>query len=1142
MDGSYGNVYGGTPPMSPDTPSSNTGQYKVNVSRQKTRKWAEFKPANYDGDDWGGDDDGHDDTPPPPPQKHPMGPRQPSVPLPSARQSSPLASPPPLQLQTQRLIPTGAPASASAMLGRTGMDHTVSPQSAVPQSAAATVSSVHSSNQPASAEALPARTRSPPGPQSAGPQSAGPVPARFPPRKSSMGAQDGQSPTQLTGSAPRSRSSSRPGSSHNKPWTEGRPASPANARSPVTSPPKPLPFVRPADIYRRMEEEREKERRRSQESGGRPSFDGVRSSSRTGERSEPSGLSKTQSVVQPNPVEQEQAAAPQDAHASRNLRPSLATVAERKSEYGLEGLIDSYGSDDMTIAEPIAPSTAAPEKSALVELEPARDLRRYSTSPKLPELGRMSMFGDDFFSTSSRLSSEPPPMPNTSHLVAQATQPSASAKPAPAVQESINVVQADNAAAQSAEATTEIPITSPHKEEPKMSAGSSSPQGPVDAAQTKPPQQQAPAADAARHPVSSAEDKQPARPHLPGGWVTETLETPGEPTTPPEPDASQALAGKDFQSGKMSPEIKPEENVSQPAEKADKPVQPATSPTSDRTGEPAPATTGVQFTLPPLKTGSPPLTGSLQTTSSQSTPQANTQLTSQLKDVATPESELATPVPTTETAQDAEITPTAPLNPSRSAQNVSLQNQFVPPPNFETGSTLDTANNSPVKESDMLREEIIKSLSPLGPSSDHLEVTGDGMNAYHAAAANPVRESNYLGDVYGDYWAATEDKPAATNPEIQPESPKPAQSPSSLAQPAVPFSPPAPEKGQTPPLPAKAEERRISGDLRRRFSWEAESKASNSVTPIPGAPDEEKQSGAEGASQASVAEPTLASPTLSPSPPIPKIETTGLSTKTPTGISHQVSGASTLPARSTDGPIEPPSPISLRSERNGQPEDNRRISLAEDKVLVLPSDVPLASAPQPSEAVAEPADSHRPSSEGTQVGPTSPTTNTFLSIMTFRQIMNLPLPLERIKAFQEARSQFAAIDTGLNDWMSAMASRYPEHANISSSFRDGLVGPGGPEAQQAGQAPSQVNVHSSFFHQHNASTAGFGQGGRSGANIPMPPTPPHGSPLAHPSAQVAQVGAKSKKLLMAAGKAGKGLLNKGKNKLSGTGDKVFFNS
>jgi hypothetical protein len=42
------------------------------------------------------------------------------------------------------------------------------------------------------------------------------------------------------------------------------------------------------------------------------------------------------------------------------------------------------------------------------------------------------------------------------------------------------------------------------------------------------------------------------------------------------------------------------------------------------------------------------------------------------------------------------------------------------------------------------------------------------------------------------------------------------------------------------------------------------------------------------------------------------------------------------------------------------------------------------------------------------------------------------------------------------------------------------------------------------------------------------------------------MGAKSKELLMAAGKAGKGfgkgLLSKGRNKLRGTGDKVFSSS
>ena len=31
-------------------PNSNT-KYQINVNRSKTRKWANFKPQNYDGDD-----------------------------------------------------------------------------------------------------------------------------------------------------------------------------------------------------------------------------------------------------------------------------------------------------------------------------------------------------------------------------------------------------------------------------------------------------------------------------------------------------------------------------------------------------------------------------------------------------------------------------------------------------------------------------------------------------------------------------------------------------------------------------------------------------------------------------------------------------------------------------------------------------------------------------------------------------------------------------------------------------------------------------------------------------------------------------------------------------------------------------------
>lgn len=52
--------------------------YQANINRQKTKKWVDAKPGNYGGDDWGDDyDDGYSDPPPPPPVPKITGLRQP---------------------------------------------------------------------------------------------------------------------------------------------------------------------------------------------------------------------------------------------------------------------------------------------------------------------------------------------------------------------------------------------------------------------------------------------------------------------------------------------------------------------------------------------------------------------------------------------------------------------------------------------------------------------------------------------------------------------------------------------------------------------------------------------------------------------------------------------------------------------------------------------------------------------------------------------------------------------------------------------------------------------------------------------------------------------------------------------------------
>ena len=75
-------------PASASTPIS----YRANVNRQKTKKWAEAKPADYGGDDWGDDDDGYD-LPPPPPVSKPTGLRQAG----QALNSTPNPEPPPAE-------------------------------------------------------------------------------------------------------------------------------------------------------------------------------------------------------------------------------------------------------------------------------------------------------------------------------------------------------------------------------------------------------------------------------------------------------------------------------------------------------------------------------------------------------------------------------------------------------------------------------------------------------------------------------------------------------------------------------------------------------------------------------------------------------------------------------------------------------------------------------------------------------------------------------------------------------------------------------------------------------------------------------------------------------------------------------------
>ena len=484
--------------------------YKANVNRMKTKKWADAKPADYGGDDWG-DDDEYDQ--PPPPISKPTGLRQqgqglqsgpPSAstpidnkktygelpPLPSApaasssrprvnsfdaddekrnfsngtvRQPSPSAqtAPGPATRFSQitgipsTRVPSGPPALSittqtlpqqDGSAGPRKASQIVSPLSGSPHpdillpgpgrtntgdsgpafsgpsrintgesgsvysqpSDIRTPSSDYQARRDFSPTAVPAPLSTTRASASPAPQSATDTPSstRFPARKSSLSQ---STVPDLSQTAPPTQETPT-----TKPWVGGRSASPgASARSPSTPTGKALPFIRPADIYRRVEEEKEKERQSMDSS--RPSMDsiaGVRTSERSDSPAKPVLKEKTSSDSlgggrQRTSFERDDASA-----SGRHLTPMLEPVKERKSEYGFEGF---NMNEQAAKAAATTESTQPPSESTQLHIEEAR---RSSVSPKLPDLNRMSGFGMDLFAAPVSEEHEPPlPQASNTHFI-----------------------------------------------------------------------------------------------------------------------------------------------------------------------------------------------------------------------------------------------------------------------------------------------------------------------------------------------------------------------------------------------------------------------------------------------------------------------------------------------------------------------------------------------------------------------------------------------------------------------------------------------------------------------------------------------------------------------------------------------------
>ena len=220
--------------------------------------------------------------------------------------------------------------------------------------------------------------------------------AHFPPRKSSL-----THPLPLSSDTPGIGSQSEhrglPGS--NEPTVA---TTPTRGRA-TSNPLKPLPFIRPADIYKRMEEERAKERL-SFESDSR-SMDSAASRDL-----DPENIMRGKGIGEQQSSESLGIYA--EAGAQRRGTSRLDPVREKRSEYSLDvGSAEAEDSERLTKGSTDAtlphnsrqshlPTSAPMGEQSAAGASGANLLPTHSTTPTLPDLSRISGFGDNFWSAS----------------------------------------------------------------------------------------------------------------------------------------------------------------------------------------------------------------------------------------------------------------------------------------------------------------------------------------------------------------------------------------------------------------------------------------------------------------------------------------------------------------------------------------------------------------------------------------------------------------------------------------------------------------------------------------------------------------------------------------------------------------------
>jgi hypothetical protein len=227
--------------------------------------------------------------------------------------------------------------------------------------------------------------------------------------------------------------------------------------------------------------------------------------------------------------------------------------------------------------------------------------------------------------------------------------------------------------------------------------------------------------------------------------------------------------------------------------------------------------------------------------------------------------------------------------------------------------------------------------------------------------------------------------------------------------------------------------------------------------------------------------------------------------------------------------IQQPEPISddnlpmADGEVSGS--DSQRVE--KPRLSIVP---PTADKTPPPPQIAGPVDAPQPEAEAFSHANVGTSDIDESKLQGFREILTLTTPHARIRAFDQTRDQFAALDSGLNHWLEFTVHDHPEHADLVQSSQS-LSADFPRTSPSRSRFPKLTSLGNLTVRDENTpASAGHARrpSGHIGTIVNRQNVAQSGKDLLHTAGSF---GGK-------AGEAAKGLFAKGRSKFRPSGDKV----